>query len=124
MYSYILPICILIIVIVLCKLWRSSKKEIKVVKETKETKVEEVKVAKVVEAVVYAVNDDGNFDLADVNGKLLNIGFGPNPKVYINLLYQAEKDVDNNGVFISKVGNFKLYEIGGRNYTVNFTRLI
>jgi len=105
-------------------LWRSSKKEIKVVKETKETKVEEVKVAKVVEAVVYAVNDDGNFDLADVSGKLLNIGFGPNPKVYINLLYQAEKDVDNNGVFISKVGNSKLYEIGGRNYTVNFTRLI
>ena len=88
MYSYILPICILlIIVIVSCKLWRSSKKEKEVkTKEVKVVKVEEVKVEPVIEAVVYAVNDDGNFDLADVSGKLLNIGFGPNPKVYINLL--------------------------------------
>ena len=36
--------------------------------------------------MVFAVNDDGNLDLADMNGKILNIGYGPNPKTYINLL--------------------------------------
>lgn len=73
---------------------------------------------------IFAVNDNGNFDLADANGKVLNIGFGPNQKVYINLLDQAEKDVDKseNG-FIKKVDT-KVYEIGGRPYTVNFTKLV
>lgn len=72
---------------------------------------------------IFAVNDNGNFDLADANGKVLNIGFGPNPKVYINLLDQSEKDVDKseNG-FLKKVDT-KVYEIGGRSYTVNFTKL-
>ena len=78
---------------------------------------------------VFAVNDNGNFDLMDMNGKILNIGYGPNPKVYINLLDQAEKDTDKkdteNGVsFISKVGDTKRYVIGGRNYDVNFTKLM
>ena len=77
---------------------------------------------------LFAINDNGNFDLMDMNGKILNIGFGPNPKVYINLLDQSEKDADKteteNGVsFISKVGNIKQYEVGGRSYVVNFTRL-
>lgn len=77
---------------------------------------------------IFAINDNGNFDLMDMNGKILNIGFGPNPKVYINLLDQSEKDADKteteNGVsFISKVGDMKQYEIGGRPYIVNFTRL-
>ena len=77
---------------------------------------------------IFAINDNGNFDLMDMNGKILNIGFGPNPKVYINLLDQSEKDADKteteNGVsFISKVGNIKQYEVGGRSYVVNFTRL-
>ena len=73
---------------------------------------------------IFAVNDNGNFDLADATGKVLNIGFGPNQKVYINLLDQAEKDVDKseNG-FIKKVDT-KVYEIGGRPYTVNFTKLV
>lgn len=73
---------------------------------------------------IFAVNDNGNFDLADATGKILNIGFGPNQKVYINLLDQAEKDVDKseNG-FIKKVDT-KVYEIGGRPYTVNFTKLV
>lgn len=72
---------------------------------------------------IFAVNDNGNFDLADATGKILNIGFGPNPKVYINLLDQSEKDVDKseNG-FLKKVDT-KVYEIGGRSYTVNFTKL-
>ena len=69
---------------------------------------------------VFAINDDGNFDLMDTNGKILNIGFGPNPKVYINLLDQSEKDTEN---FVSKVGDTKVYEIGGKPYTVDFTRL-
>ena len=135
MYPYILPIClVLVIVIISYKLWRSSASAIASasiasvatstgsVAGAGETAV----VSEVIEKnIVYAINDEGNFDIADVNGKLLNIGFGPNPKVYINLLYEAEKDVDNNnGIFISKVGNSKSYEIGGRPYTVNFTRLI
>lgn len=78
--------------------------------------------------MVFAVNDQGNFDLTDMSGKILNIGFGPNPKTYINLLDQAEKDTDKEeteqGVrFISKVGNTKLYQVGGRPYIVNYTRL-
>jgi len=77
--------------------------------------------------IVFAINDNGNFDLMDENGKILNIGFGPNPKVYINLLDQSEKDTDKleteHGVqFVRKVDT-KIYEIGGRPYTVNFTKL-
>ena len=79
--------------------------------------------------MVFAVNDQGNFDLTDMNGKILNIGFGPNPKTYINLLDQAEKDTDKHDLeqgisFVSKVGNTKLYQVGGRPYIVNFTRLL
>ena len=139
MYPYILPIClVLVIVIISYKLWRSSSSASAIAIATAAgssvagatataSSVAAVAVASeaIEKNIVYAINDEGNFDIADVNGKLLNIGFGPNPKVYINLLYEAEKDVDNNnGIFISKVGNSKSYEIGGRPYTVNFTRLI
>jgi len=73
---------------------------------------------------VFAINDNGIFDLADSTGKILNIGFGPNPKVYINLLDQSENDVEKNGdTFTSKVGSMKTYEVGGRPYSVHFTRL-
>ena len=79
--------------------------------------------------MVFAVNDQGNFDLTDMNGKIPNIGFGPNPKTYINLLDQAEKDTDKHDLeqgisFVSKVGNTKLYQVGGRPYIVYFTRLL
>jgi hypothetical protein len=77
--------------------------------------------------MVFAVNDQGNFDLTDISGNLLNIGFGPNPKTYINLLDQAERDVsrdDTTGQIISTVGNTKSYEIAGKRYIVNFTRLV
>ena len=136
MYPYILPIClVLVIVIISYKLWRSSASasvaSVASVASSASVAGAASSVAGAVASdtieknIVYAINDEGNFDIADVNGKLLNIGFGPNPKVYINLLYEAEKDVDNNnGIFISKVGNSKSYEIGGRPYTVNFTRLI
>jgi hypothetical protein len=76
--------------------------------------------------MVFAVNDNGNFDLTDMSGKILNIGFGPNPKTYINLLDQSEKDIrkdETTGNMVSNVGTTKLYEIGGRPYIVNFTRL-
>ena len=73
--------------------------------------------------VIFAVNDDGNFDLADANGKILNIGFGPNPKVYINLLDQAEKDVEKSGNGFIRKMDTKVYQIGGQPYTVDFTQL-
>jgi hypothetical protein len=73
---------------------------------------------------IFAVNDNGNFDLADATGKILNIGFGPNQKVYINLLDQAEKDVDKSENGFTKKVDTKVYEIGGRPYTVNFTKLV
>jgi hypothetical protein len=78
--------------------------------------------------MVFAVNDQGNLDLADMSGKILNIGYGPNPKTYIGLLDKAEKDTEKveseSGVsFTSKVGNTKLYEVVGRPYIINYTRL-
>ena len=78
--------------------------------------------------MVFAVNDAGNLDLADMSGKILNIGYGPNPKTYIGLLDQAEKDVtklEQGGQvgFESNVGNTKLYEVAGRPYIINYTRL-
>lgn len=73
--------------------------------------------------VIFAVNDDGNFDLADANGKILNIGFGPNPKVYINLLDQAEKDVEKSGNGFIRKMDTNVYQIGGQPYTVDFTQL-
>ena len=78
--------------------------------------------------MVFAVNDSGNLDLTDMSGRILDSKFGPNPKVYINLLDLAEKDtqkVENNGQvqFTSMVGNTKSYEVAGRPYIINFTRL-
>ena len=78
--------------------------------------------------MVFAVNDQGNLDLADMSGKILNIGYGPNPKTYIGLLDKAEKDtqkVESDGgvSFISQVGTTKLYEVAGRPYIINYTRL-
>jgi hypothetical protein len=78
--------------------------------------------------MVFAVNDADNLDLADISGKILNIGYGPNPKTYIGLLDQAEKDVakveEGDSVrFVSQVGNTKLYQVAGRPYIINYTRL-
>ncbi len=76
--------------------------------------------------MVFAVNDNGNFDLTDMAGNLLDSSFGNNPKIYINLLDQAEKDIQKNdetGQMISTVGNTKLYQIGQSSYIVNYTRL-
>ena len=78
--------------------------------------------------MVFAVNDQGNLDLADMSGKILNIGYGPNPKTYIGLLDKAEKDtqkVESDGgvSFVSQVGTTKLYEVAGRPYIINYTRL-
>ena len=63
-----------------------------------------------------------------MSGKILNIGYGPNPKTYIGLLDKAEKDTEKveseTGVsFVSRVGNTKLYEVAGRPYIINYTRL-
>lgn len=78
--------------------------------------------------MVFAVNDQGNLDLTDMSGKILNIGYGPNPKTYIGLLDKAEKDTEkgesaNGMTFTSKVGTTKLYEVVGRPYIINYTRL-
>jgi hypothetical protein len=78
--------------------------------------------------MVFAVNDQGNLDLEDISGKILNISYGPNPKTYIWLLDKAEKDTEKieseTGVtFTTKVGNTKLYDVVGRSYIINYTRL-
>lgn len=78
--------------------------------------------------MVFAVNDQGNLDLTDMSGRILNMGYGPNPKTYIGLLDVAEKDttrVEEGGavMFISNVGSTKLYEVVGRPYIINYTRL-
>jgi hypothetical protein len=78
--------------------------------------------------MVFAVNDQGNLDLADMSGKILNIGYGPNSKTYIGLLDKAEKDTQkiesNTDIsFVSLVGTTKLYEVAGRPYIINYTRL-
>lgn len=78
--------------------------------------------------MVFAVNDQGNLDLTDMSGKILNIGYGPHPKTYIILLDHAEKDTEKieneSGItFISNVGNTQRYEAAGRPYIINYTRL-
>ena len=79
--------------------------------------------------MVFVVNDNGNLDLTDMTGKLLNIGFGKNPKTYAILLDYAENDIDKNEqddgsvTYISKVGTTKHYEILDQSYIINYTRL-
>jgi hypothetical protein len=63
-----------------------------------------------------------------MSGKILNIGFGAHPKTYVILLDHAEKDTEKveseSGVtFTSKVGTTKSYEVAGRPYIINYTRL-
>lgn len=78
--------------------------------------------------MVFAVNDNGNLDLTDMSGKVLNIGFGKHPKTYAILLNNAENDTDkieqgNTITFISKVGNTKVYDVIQQPYIINYTRL-
>lgn len=80
--------------------------------------------------MLFAVNDNGNLDLTDFNNKLLDSSFGPNPKIYLNLMAQVTADVteiaheEGTPNFTSNVGNTKLYKVGDHSYIVNFTRLI
>ena len=90
---------------------------------------------KTVPPMLFAINDQGNLDLTDFNGKILDSNYGSSPKIYINLLDLVSKDVREevnqgedqdtmNPGFVSLVGTTKLYEVGGREYIVNFTRLV
>lgn len=82
-----------------------------------------------VTAMVFAINDNGNLDLTDMSGKILNMGFGKNPKTYAILLDYAENDVnkseheDGSVTFVSKVGTTKNYDILDQPYIINYTRL-
>jgi len=79
--------------------------------------------------MVFAINDNGNLDLTDMSGKVLNMGFGKNPKTYAILLDYAENDVnksehdDGSVTFVSKVGTTKNYDILDQPYIINYTRL-
>ena len=79
--------------------------------------------------MVFAINDNGNLDLTDMSGKILNMGFGKNPKTYAILLDYAENDVnkseheDGSVTFVSKVGTTKNYDILDQPYIINYTRL-
>jgi len=118
----------LVAVVVIWKWWRkpidNSKKDDDVVPVQQQMIAEE----ETGPPMVFAVNDEGNLDLTDMSGKILNIGYGPSPKTYIGLLNQAENDTEKfeneSGVtFSSKVGTTKHYEVGGRPYIINYTRL-
>jgi hypothetical protein len=79
--------------------------------------------------MVFVINDNGNLDLTDMSGKVLNMGFGKNPKTYAILLDYAENDVDKSEhedgsvTFVSKVGTTKHYDILDKTYIINYTRL-
>jgi hypothetical protein len=137
----IFGIVALVVVVVVWKFWKkpsTNAQEVKTITNEKEKQpepdtgpppqdpsIDSSTFGQAPPPMVFAVNDDGNFDLADATGKVLNIGFGPTPKTYINLLDQSEKDISKmeTGQMVSNVGTTKLYEIGGRPYIVNFTRL-
>lgn len=80
--------------------------------------------------MLFAVNDNGNLDLTDFNNKLLDSSYSSNPKVYLNLLAMATKDVTESSTdegipsFSSNVGSTKSYEIGGDKFIINYTRLV
>ena len=124
MYVYSVLFILIIITIVWKWNWIKSLFSKKVLSNVQIETITQVEpITKVAPVTVFAVNDNGNFDLMDVQGNILNIGFGPNPKTYINLLDQSEKDTENqNGTFHCKLDS-KLYEIGGKQYLVDFTRL-
>ena len=129
-------IIILIAVIVIWKWWKKPYDFLKkndTISETEthfitEEKIEQPSSSSNPPPMVFAVNDHGNLDLTDINGKILNIGFGAHPKTYIILLDWAEKDTEkieseNSISFNSKVGNTKSYEAAGHHYIINYTRL-
>lgn len=120
----------LVAVVVIWKWWRkpidNSKKDDDIVQVQQQMITEEETGPP--PPMVFAVNDEGNLDLTDMSGKILNIGYGPSPKTYIGLLNKAEIDTEKfeneSGVtFSSKVGTTKRYEVGGRPYIINYTRL-
>lgn len=129
---------ILVAIVVIVKWWKSPKEDniiiqneisqLKNIVNEETTDPPSLQIPSQPPPMVFAVNDQGNLDLTDIDGKILNIGYGPNPKTYINLLDQAEKDTKKDeteqGVFfVSNVGNTKLYEAAGRPYIINYTRL-
>jgi len=79
--------------------------------------------------MLFAVNDEGNLDLTDFNGRILDSSYGSSSKLYINLLDLASKDVSEQSgpegqkSFSSQVGTTKYYEVGGRPFIINYTRL-
>jgi len=135
--SWILfAIIVLVAIVVIWKWWKKpvdiSKKDdnvkvrLQIIEEETRPPSESIGTPTDPPPMVFAVNDEGNFDLTDTSGKILNIGYGPNSKTYINLLDQSEKDTvkdETTGQMMSNVGITKLYQVGGRPYIVNFTRL-
>jgi hypothetical protein len=133
----IFGVIVLIAVIVIWKWWKkpskSDKKNEEIMDEARselekkeEMRPPESEYGKEPPPMVFAVNDNGYFDLTDMSGKVLNISFGSNPKVYANLLDQSEKDIakdESTGQMSSKVGTTKSYRVGDKSYIVNFTRL-
>lgn len=133
----IFGVIVLIAVVVIWKWWKkpmnSNKKNEEIMdeqmpklEEREEVRPPESDYGKEPPPMVFAINDNGIYDLADMSGKILNISFGSNPKVYANLLDQSEKDTikdEYSGQMSSKVGTTKLYRVGDKNYIVNFTRL-
>lgn len=133
----IFGVIVLIAVVVIWKWWKKPSKTDKkneeimneqtpVLEEREEVRPPESEYGKEPPPMVFAVNDNGIYDLSDMSGKILNISFGSNPKVYANLLDQSEKDIvkdESTNQMTSKVGTTKTYRVGDKSYIVNFTRL-
>jgi hypothetical protein len=129
----IFGIVAIVVVAVVWKFWKKKPDDSKKNEEIQDTKLEVVipgkdDIPKDPPPMVFAVNDGGFLDLTDINGKMLDSKWGPNPKVYINLLDLAEKDtekIEKEGqvIYVPKEGPTKSYIVVGQSYIINYTRL-
>lgn len=129
----IFGIVAIVVVVVVWKFWKKKPDDSKKNEEIQDTKLEVIipdknNIPNDPPPMVFAVNDNGFLDLTDITGKMLDSKWGPNPKVYINLLDLAEKDTiknetDGQALYVSQVGPTKSYIVAGQSYIINYTRL-
>jgi hypothetical protein len=130
----IFGIIVLVAVVVIWNWWKKPATATKKLEETADSTLQLLNEETVgpppsiVMPTLFAINDNGNLDLTDMDGKILNMGYGSHPKTYINLLDLAEKDTEKVETgdtikFTSKVGNNKYYEVLGKPYIIDYSKL-